>query len=271
MPQVKKIRAGDMQISAKGWNDIADAINGGVSAGPPAFGSLFSASVLVRNDTGSDRNQFDCLSLGEPLFELESDGSADLIFAGEVADADKPAAILTEPIAHNASDKRFGRALIYGLAYAWVGQATATTVTRATPDATNHRLDPSDDGNIVLLAAPSTTETKLLPVLLGAAGGGGDKHYLYTLTAAMTSGSGTATIRNLADDTEIETGATILGPRGLFDGLAIGRGGPCVKQGGAYYALGPYVTKVRWDDPDLEYSKDDGTNWTNIDTAEDCS
>jgi hypothetical protein len=102
-------------------------------------------------------------------------------------------------------------------------------------------------------------------------GGGGDRHYLFTLTGAMSSGTGTATIRNMADDTEIETGATIEDTLSFFDGLASGRRGICIKQDGAYYAIGPYVTDVQWDDPDLEYSKDGGTNWTNIDTAEDCT
>ncbi|QDV26962.1 hypothetical protein [Aureliella helgolandensis] len=121
------------------------------------------------------------------------------------------------------------------------------------------------------LPAPSTTVEKLLPVLLGAAGGGGDTHYLFTLTAAMSSGYGTATIRTMSDAEEIETGAVVAGTLGLFDGLAIGQRGICIKSGANYYAIGPYVTQVRWDDPDLEYTKDDGTNWTNIDTAEDCS
>ncbi|QDV23425.1 hypothetical protein [Aureliella helgolandensis] len=100
--------------------------------------------------------------------------------------------------------------------------------------------------------------------------GSGDNHYLYTLTAAMSSGSGTATIRNMADDEEIETGAIVVDTLGMFDGLAIGQRGICIKSGEAYYSIGPYVTRVRWADPDLEYTKD-GTNWTNIDTAEDCS
>ena len=102
-------------------------------------------------------------------------------------------------------------------------------------------------------------------------GSGSLRVYLYTLTAAMGSGSGTATIRTLADDTEIATSQTVVDTLGLFNGLAVGQRGICVKSGGDYYAIGPYVTKVRWDDPDLEYTKDNDTTWVNIDTAEDCS
>ncbi|MCA9157545.1 MAG: hypothetical protein KDA72_04415, partial [Planctomycetales bacterium] len=93
--------------------------------------------------------------------------SVDLIFAGETADADKPAAILTEPIAHDATNKRFGRAWIYGLAYAAVGPAAAITDLTAAPDPANARLAPGS-GNVQLLAAPSTSAETILPVLLGA-------------------------------------------------------------------------------------------------------
>ena len=102
-------------------------------------------------------------------------------------------------------------------------------------------------------------------------GGGGDKHYLFTLTATMASGSGACTIRNMADDAEIATSQTVVDTLGFFDGLASGQRGICIRQGGVYYAIGPYVTSVRWDDPDLEYSKDDATTWVTIDTAEECA
>lgn len=101
-------------------------------------------------------------------------------------------------------------------------------------------------------------------------GSGGDKHFLFTLTGTMSGGSGAATIRNMADDTEIETGASVIGPLGHFDGLTSGYRGICIKQGGEYYAIGPYVVNVRWVDPVLEQTKD-GTNYTTIDTAVNCT
>ena len=100
--------------------------------------------------------------------------------------------------------------------------------------------------------------------------GGGDNHYLFTLTGTISAGAGTATIRNLPDTTEIATGVSLKDPLGHFAGLTSGYRGFCVKQGGIYYAIGPYVVNVRWDDPDLEQTRD-GTTYTNIDTAEDCS
>lgn len=101
-------------------------------------------------------------------------------------------------------------------------------------------------------------------------GGGNVAMYLFTLTGTISAGAGTATIRNLPDTTEIATGVSLKDPLGHFNGLTSGYRGFCVKQGGIYYAIGPYVVNVRWDDPDLEQTRD-GTTYTNIDTAEDCS
>lgn len=166
MPQIAKRKAGDTSLPANDWNAVVDSVNGGLGQSPPAFGQLYSGTVLIRNDTGEDLDRYDCISLGEPLFALQADGSVDLIFAGLKADANKPAAILTEPIAHDATNKRFGRVWLYGLCYAFVAPAAAITDLQASPNPTNNRLSPGT-GNIRLLAAPSTTAETLLPVLLG--------------------------------------------------------------------------------------------------------
>ena len=95
--------------------------------------------------------------------------------------------------------------------------------------------------------------------------------YLFTLTSTLTSGvAATADIRTI-DDSELFTDdVPINDPLGHFEGLTSGYRGWCLAWEGEYYALGPYVTQVRWDDPDLEYSRDGSTTWINIDTAEDC-
>lgn len=267
MPQIAKHRPGDQSLSAADWNSIADSINGGLGQKPPPLNTLGASTVLVRNDTGADLDRYDCISLGAPLWTLENDGSVDLIFAGEDADPDKPAAILTEPIAHDATNKRFGRAWIYGLAYAAVGPAAAITDLTAAPDPANARLAPGS-GNVQLLAAPSTTVETLLPVLLGA--GGGTQHFLFTLTGTISGGAGAATIRNMPDTAEIDTGASVKDPLGHFSGLVAGYRGVCVKEAGEYYALGPYVIDVRYvHDTALEQSRKSGT-YTNIETPEVC-
>jgi hypothetical protein len=162
---VTKRKAGEpLNIPAKEWNAIADVVNFGVSQNRVAGFLPQSITVLVRNDAGEDLDRFDCASLAEPLFTLESNGSVDLIFSLVKADPAKQAAILTEPIAHDATNKRFGRVWIHGLAYAFVGPG-ATSLTYGLPTPTNNRLTPGG-GDIRLLAAPSATVEKLLPVLL---------------------------------------------------------------------------------------------------------
>lgn len=107
-------------------------------------------------------------------------------------------------------------------------------------------------------------------MVVRTSGGSTLRLYLFTLTGTIASGAGVATIRNMTDSTEIETGASVKDILGHFDGLVSGYRGICVKQAGEYYAIGPYVIDVRWDAPDLEQSKKPAT-YTNIDTAEDCS
>lgn len=267
MANITKRKPGDSKIPSRDWNNIAEFASQGLGTRPPPLNSLFGSTVLVRNDTGADLDRFDCISLGEPLFALQSDGSVDLIFAGELADPAKPAAILTEPIAHDATNKRFGRVWIYGLAFAFVGPAASVSDLTAAPTPTNNRLAPGS-GTVRLLAAPSTTEEKLLPVLLGAASGGGEIHYLFTLTGSISGGAGLATIRNMADTTELATGVSVKDPIGHFDGKTAGNRGICFKSGSDYYALGPYVTSVTWDGTDLTYEA--GTDSTLIDTPEEC-
>ena len=196
--------------------------------------------VWIRNDSGADRERFDCMSLGDPIFEMLDDGTVDLLFEGLTAAADKTPAILLEPIA----DGEMGKAVIHGLALARVGSGSTSERT-ATPD----------------------SEVKLLPVLLGS--GSVLAHYLFTLTGTISSGSGAATIRNLADDSDIAT-ATVKDPLGHFDGLTSGYRGYCFAAGGNYYAIGPYVIDVRYVlDTALEQSRKPGT-YTNIETPEEC-
>ena len=170
MGRVSKHKAGDpLRIPATEWNALADVANGAITQQRGPIGSIAqSITVLVRNDTGEDLDRYRCIALGDPLFDLAPDGSADLIFEGKKADPDKPAAICVEPIAHDATNKRFGRVWIHGLAYAWVGPASAVSDLSAVPSPTSNRLKPGY-GLVRLLAQPSTSDEKLLPVLLASA------------------------------------------------------------------------------------------------------
>lgn len=196
--------------------------------------------------------------------DLTADGDVDLVFDLRDGAANEPTAVLLEPIAGG----QFGQIIIDGLAIARVASGTASheyAVASSDGDLTPQ----AETSDILLLGSPSASVTTYLPVLLGV-GAGGDSHYLYTLTAAFSGGTGTATIRNLADDTEIATSQTVVDTLGHYDGLPIGGRGICIEAAGSYYALTPFVSDVRWNDPDLEQSKDGGTTYTNIDTTEEC-
>ncbi|MCA9132941.1 MAG: hypothetical protein KDA45_07290, partial [Planctomycetales bacterium] len=183
--------------------------------------------VWLRNDSGEDRLRFDCMALGEPLFDLTDDGTVDLLFSADTADADKTPVILLEPIA----DGDLGKGVIQGLAIARVGPGD-TSSRLASPDGDNHWLSPGE-GPVKLLAAPTESGffddifddffddffgggsggAVYLPVLLGAGGssGGVSSWYVYTLTADMSgTGPWTATANLLGvGGADNETGVTV--------------------------------------------------------------
>lgn len=111
--------------------------------------------VWLRNDSGTDRARFECMALGDPLFDMLPDGTVDLLFSADTADADKTPVILLEPIADGA----FGRGVIHGLAIAKVGPGEPTD-SYAYPDGTNHGLA-TGRGSVKLLAVPGDEDTEL--------------------------------------------------------------------------------------------------------------
>ncbi len=120
--------------------------------------------VWIRNDTASARERFECMSLSDPIFNLDLDGSVDLMFKAIASDPTKTPVILLEPIAVD----EMGKGIIHGLALAKVGSGS-TTAKYATPG--TNKLTPGS-GEIKLLGAPSASVDTLLPVLLGSGGGG---------------------------------------------------------------------------------------------------
>lgn len=241
MGRVDKVTAGSpLAIKATEWNAIADAVNVGVEQRVRSSPLQQSVTVLVRNDAGVDLDRYDCGSLSDPLFELQANGSVDLIFKLLKAGETKTPAILTEPIAHDGTNKRFGRCWIHGLAYAFVGPGSATAV-QAAPEATNNRLKPGS-GNIRLLAPPHASDEKLLPVLLGASDQ--TQIYKYVLEEDMgsiTPGYGAlATIIDVAGDgATIATEATLMDPIGLSLHQVTGGIGLCWAVGDTYWVIVP--------------------------------
>lgn len=217
------------------------------------------------NDSGETVPPFACMAItsattskNEIVITIRKPTTADiaagpgkLVFNGEV----------------EVPDGQGGFAILDSIHHATEGSAI-TAGNECGP--TNGSWDLSPSGTGFWKMAADTTSGSGVMLVREAAQSGGESHYLFTLTGTVASGSGTATIRDVTDSTEIATGATLKDLLGHFDGLTSGYRGFCFKKGSLYYALGPYTTKVRWSSPNLEYSRDNASTWLNIDTAEDC-
>lgn len=165
---MQKASSGDpLTISAKDWNRLCDLANSGAVGAVggdslPVGGGVGINWVWGKNTTGSDRTRFDCMSLGSLVFNLETNAQQDLVFELAVADANKPPAILLEPIANG----QYGRVCISGVCFAKVATAASTTLLYGTPSASGHNLSAGASGPAKLLAAPSASAETLRPVLI---------------------------------------------------------------------------------------------------------
>lgn len=231
IPKVSK--GAPLQIAARDWNNIADAVNlkGGlsVSDGDKSLSNFGLIWVWVKNTSGNDRGRFDCMSLGDLVFNIETNAQQDIVFEAKTADASKLPVILQEPIANN----RIGRAAIAGLTLAKVATASSTSHLSGTPNASGHNLTPGQDGPSQLLASPSTSAATLRPVLLGLRNN--NALFRFALTATLSGSSAAATIKTMAGST-VET-STVSDPESIFTGLASGKSGLCYLQNGVYYII----------------------------------
>lgn len=165
---IQQRNRGQLPAAAE-WNSLATAYNAGAFGNDNPERGRQLQGVRGKNISGSDRERFEVMTLGDPVTTLTTDGQVDLVFDLDDATADGTPAILLEPIA----DGLMGRVLIDGLALALVATASATTDRWGTPNGTNHNLDAGDEPTgLKLLGPPSTSGTSLCPVLLGAAGSG---------------------------------------------------------------------------------------------------
>lgn len=221
--------------------------------------------IYVRNDSGEEMPPFACMQVTGTV----EAGGQNYVTVDKPADTTGDAG---EYLFNSLAPVENGK---YGIAYAG---PLVRVITNGSTVTCGDSWQPvvnqwyvATGGSLLSAVGDDDIETDVMRAFIQTSGGTGDTHYLFTLTGTITGGGGAATIRNMADDTEIATGQTVNDPLGHFEGLTAGYRGICFLQNGEYYALGPYVTQVRWDDPDLEYSRDDGTTWINIDTAEDCT
>lgn len=142
------------------WNQAADRNKRG-ELEPPTLANYNPSSrvAFCKNVSGSDRAQFECMSISGMVWDLETDGSSGLVFELDTADAAEASAILATPIA----DGQTGMAVIDGLALALVKGGTGSY---ADPDPATHKLEPASSGAFRLLSAPHATNDRLLPVVM---------------------------------------------------------------------------------------------------------
>ena len=193
--------------------------------------------VWLRNDSGSDRERFDCMSLGDPLFEMLENGTVDLLFSADDADPEQTPVILLEPI----EDGAFGRGVIHGLALARVSGGFGLT---ASPNDT-HTLSPGG-GRIKLLAPPDADDEKLLPVLLGSQ----TDIAAFRLLEDMPSGHGSsayASLRNWAGEVSkgfIYNWNFSTSGEGIIDTAKAGYGGLAIALFGRWaFVQGPCIPR----------------------------
>lgn len=192
--------------------------------------------VWVRNDSGANRSRFECMSLGDPILDLNLDGSVDLLFIATASDPTKTPVILLDEIGAG----EYGKGVIHGLALAKCVKGAGLT---AAPNGSNS-ITPGG-GKIRLLAPPSDSVDKLIPVLLGSASDAIGFRFLED----MPAGHGQRAFSQLIDwSGNVSTGyvynwrfATSGG--GIIDGAQAGYGGLAVSLAGRWaFAQGPCVT-----------------------------
>jgi len=228
------------------WNKLADQqARGELRRLPPVTLRAYDPNARVvraKNESGSDRVAYDCMAIDGLLWDLEADGSADVVFSLITADPDKAPAILLEPIA----DDGVGLVVIDGPAIAKIDQATDAAFRWADPQASTHSLEAAASGSIKLLQAPSTTGSKIMPVILNAgAGGEPTRFFRYALTADMGTSSTTwiaAATANLSGlgHTENPTGVVVHDVLGHASWQVSGGIGICFRgEDGDYFIVTP--------------------------------
>jgi hypothetical protein len=182
------------------WNSIAESYNSGAIGASGYPGRRLPESsglVYVKNNSGSDRLRWDCMTLGNTTETIGNDGNELIVFAATTASSDGTPVILQEPIAAGL----LGVGRIFGQTLAKLATASDAGHLNGTPNASGHNLTPGADGPIKILSAPSTGGASVRPVLLGAAArneiliktpGGGIA--AATGTGPYTFGSATCTV-----------------------------------------------------------------------------
>lgn len=271
---VQKVSPGDpLAISARSWNAIADAVNGGVSqSGPPGFPG-WMPTVLVRNELTERRRPFECVGLDGLVKELRATQRVDPCFKADTIASDRAFGILAAALPYHASRKYYSRVYLSGVCLAWVGPGTGRY---ANPDAANYRLAPADFGPVELLQPPDGAVAKLLPVLIGGSISSGSKIALASTgvpaRAGAAAGSATVTEYKLVGSTLTSNSSTFtaynLDPKAIPSGQYV----LCVQEqlSSRWIVQHPGIVDLRYTaGRQLQYTYD-GVTWVTWTTAGEC-
>lgn len=154
-------------------------------------------TILIRNDSGADRDRYDCLKVGS--HELTDPNQYQRMLAGVAVTSPADAvAILQEPIPHSATSARWGLAQVSGVCWAYVtiDATSGLDHDRAIPAPASYQLDSSFAGPHRILWQPGSTGKQLCLIQMWA-----PCQPLYALTGG--SGIGAATISGSGDTTTI--------------------------------------------------------------------
>ena len=150
------VKAGDpLEIRAPVWNAMLDAARGrqaqqhstGRTPGPDFRG----VPVLIKNDSGADRSQYEILGISGVVFAATDDGFKQrIVLTGETPAADSHEgkfAVLAEPI----GDGDIGPAIVYG-----------TTICQVDISDTSHEYADIADGDATKLASAKSGPVQIL-------------------------------------------------------------------------------------------------------------
>lgn len=171
------------------WETYVERGQGRVTQKQPAP----TDTILIRNDSGADRDRYDCLKIS--THELTTPDQYQRMLAGvAVASPADAVAILQEPIPHSATSARWGLAQVSGVCWAYVDIDATSGLdhNRAIPKKDDYQLQSAFAGPHRILWQPGSTGKQLCLIQMWA-----PCQPLYVISpaggiaAATAAGSGT--------------------------------------------------------------------------------
>jgi hypothetical protein len=191
-------------LKARLWNQFVESSDPSrlSTAGGIPGGILPNGVLLVRNDSGSDRDRFEVLGLGDPLYDTtdnEDEFKNNASFEGETPTADyvNKWAILQEPLPNG----KIGRAMAIGASRVML-DINATGDSYAKLKASAYELDSTADASaaeaVIIWKESGTGTGKLAQIVfpISSAAAGGAAYIMKPPgggIAAMTESGGTYT------------------------------------------------------------------------------